>query len=189
MDELPAETWSIRRAGAMEADAIVEILREAALWSARFGELHLAGGGNSPSAEQRELAVAAEQIAGFEGTQIAACMRLQCRDKIYWPDDVEGDALYLHKLAVRRASAGQGWTGRMIDWAVEEGRRSGARFLLLDTLPGTKLVGLYERQWLCTFGRGAETISAAKCRQDGAVVITKAGSASVFTSRTRTISI
>ena len=144
MDELPAETWSIRRAGAMEADAIVEILREAALWSARFGE---------PTwpveeftvAEQRELAVAAEQIAGLEGTRIAACMRLQCRDKIYWPDDVEGDALYLHKLAVRRASAGLGWTGRLIDWAVDEGRRSRARFLRLDTLPGTKLVGLYER--------------------------------------------
>lgn len=63
------------------------------------------------------MAAAGEHIAGFEHTMMTACMRLQRRDEMHWPDAAGAEALYLHKPAVRRAATGKGWTGRMIVWA------------------------------------------------------------------------
>jgi GNAT superfamily N-acetyltransferase len=85
-------------------------------------------------------------ILGFASTQPVACMLLQRTDAIYWPEAAEGSALYLHKLAVRRAHAGCGWGTRMIAWAKSETRRQGIRRLRLDTLADTPLAEFYATQ-------------------------------------------
>jgi len=71
-------------------------------------------------------------------------MLLQRSDETYWPFDPDGEAHYLHKLAVRRIAAGKGWLGRLVRWAHEDAKRAGARYLRLDTLDRPKLRSMYE---------------------------------------------
>lgn len=82
-------------------------------------------------------------ILGFAGAEPVACMLLQRSDPVYWPKAVEGSALYLHKLAVRRAYAGCGWGSRMIAWAKSEAQRQRIRRLRLDTLADSWLAEFY----------------------------------------------
>ncbi len=121
----------------------IEILREASLWTAGFGPQIWPLEGFTVD-EQRDIAAAGEQVGGFEDSRMVACMRLQRKDPIYWPEDPPGEALYLHKLAVRRASSGKGWTARMVAWAVQECRNENAHALRLDTLANGKLPGYYQ---------------------------------------------
>jgi GNAT superfamily N-acetyltransferase len=136
-------TWQVRRVYGDEALEAIEILHEASVWTSSFGAPIWPFGGFTRE-EQERLAAAGEQIGGFEGAEMVACMRLQRSDPVFWPDDPPGEALYLHKLAVRRAASGRGWTARLVAWAVEECRRAGARALRLDTLANDKLPRHYE---------------------------------------------
>lgn len=47
----------------------------------------------------------------------AACMALTDYDPTFWPNIQEGQSLYLHKVAVKRAFAGKGFTKELIDFA------------------------------------------------------------------------
>jgi GNAT superfamily N-acetyltransferase len=135
--------WQVRRVYDAEALEAIEILHEASVWTSTFGEPIWAFGSFTPE-ELHRIAVAGEQIGGFEGTQMVACMRLHESDPIFWADDPPGEALYLHKLAVRRSASGRGWSARLVQWAVEECRKKGARALRLDTLANDKLPRHYE---------------------------------------------
>jgi GNAT superfamily N-acetyltransferase len=142
---MDAESCQVRRVYGDEALEAIDILREAALWTARFGRPIWPPDG-FPIDEQRDIAAAGEQVGGFEESRMVACMRLQKKDNVFWPDDPPGEALYLHKLAVRRAASGKGWTARMVAWAVSECRKANARALRLDTAAHTKLPAYYESQ-------------------------------------------
>ena len=133
----------VRRVYDVEALGAIDILREASVWTSTFGQ-PIWPLESFTVDDQREIAAAGEQVGGFEESEMVACMRLQKRDRIFWPDDPPGEALYLHKLAVRRASSGKGWTARMVDWAVGECRTENARALRLDTLANGKLPAYYE---------------------------------------------
>lgn len=52
--------------------------------------------------------------------------------RLWMPDEQAEPALYLHKLAVDRKSAGDGLGMRIIDWAGDQAARAGARWLRLD---------------------------------------------------------
>ena len=83
-------------------------------------------------------------FGGFEGGELAAVFCVHDADALYWPDSATGDALYLHKIAVRRQSMGSGWLAHILTWSeAEAGRRQTPR-LRLDTLAYSRLVGLYE---------------------------------------------
>lgn len=132
----------IRVVGPQHAAQALLILREASQW--------LAGRGLRPWSEydlQRTdlpgQSAAGCLILGFSSTGPAACMLLQRSDPHYWPRAREGSALYLHKLAVRRAYAGCGWGTRMIAWAKTETQARGIRRLRLDTLPDSPPAELY----------------------------------------------
>ena len=95
---------------------------------------------------ERDFLTAAELgqlLMGFCGDRPAATMLLQSSDPVYWPDAAPNTALYLHKIAVRREFAGHGWLTRLIDFAVNDARYHGIRWLRLDTLCGSPLEGLY----------------------------------------------
>jgi GNAT superfamily N-acetyltransferase len=120
----------------------VSILREAALWALRTGRPTWAP--NALRAAAYESAAAAgELVLGYQDGKPVACMLLQRRDNVYWPNDPVGEALYVHKVAVRRIAAGKGWVGRLVQWAREDARCVGARYLRLDTLNRPKLLTLY----------------------------------------------
>jgi GNAT superfamily N-acetyltransferase len=100
-----------------------------------------------PAFAAGELFVARRQDNG----EAVGAMSLQEEDRIFWPEVPPGEALFLHKLAVRRAAAGCGVSRCMIRWAADEARRRGLRSLRLDC-DGTRpaLRTFYESAG-CTF--------------------------------------
>jgi GNAT superfamily N-acetyltransferase len=75
----------------------------------------------------------------------AATFTLLLDDPKFWGERLP-DAVYLHKLAVRRAFAGRGLGVQVVDWVVEEAKRLGRGFVRLDCqrdLPGIR--DYYER--------------------------------------------
>ncbi len=102
------ESWGGRAAAA--------ILREAATWAAQQG-IDVWRLDELQDADFERAAAAGEVVLGFEGAEVAATMLLQSADPVYWPDDPPGAALYVHKVGVRRASAGRGWLARIIEFA------------------------------------------------------------------------
>jgi GNAT superfamily N-acetyltransferase len=75
----------------------------------------------------------------------AATFTLLVDDPKFWGERPP-DAVYLHKLAVRRAFAGRGLGARIVEWVGEEAARRGRAFVRLDCqrdLPGIRRY--YER--------------------------------------------
>jgi GNAT superfamily N-acetyltransferase len=135
---------NVIRVGPEFAGEAVGILREAAAWALGRGVDVWA------DAELREwdFVAAAELgqlLMGFSGGRSAATMLLQSSDPVYWPEAAPHTALYLHKIGVRREFAGHGWLTRLIEFAVNDARDLGVRWLRLDTLCRSPLEGLYAR--------------------------------------------
>jgi len=86
-----------------------------------------------------------ELIGGFAGRKMTCTMRLQQTDLVHWPQDATGDALYLHKLAVRRAAAGQDWPAELVQFARDRAIEAGVATIRLDTLGRLPLIELYGR--------------------------------------------
>jgi hypothetical protein len=85
-----------------------------------------------------------EFFGGFEGRELAAVFCLCESDTDLWPEATSGEALYLHKLAVRIASRGTGWTGAVINWVSRQANERGCLKLRLDTVAESRLVDLYK---------------------------------------------
>jgi len=69
---------------------------------------------------------------------------VELEDLVYWPEKAPASALYLHKIAIRRAFAGQTWLSRLIGFAVDEATKEGIPLLRLDTILRPKLQSIYE---------------------------------------------
>ena len=135
---------TVRRAALAEVHDAIAIIREAAAWAAARGIDVWA------PREIREKAFEAsarkaELLIGFADTTPAATMLLQAEDPVYWPDEAPASALYLHKVAVRRSFAGQGWLACLIDFAVVEASSASISRLRLDTILRPKLRLMYEQ--------------------------------------------
>jgi GNAT superfamily N-acetyltransferase len=89
-------------------------------------------------------------------------MFLQTVDDFYWPEAAPGAALYIHKLAVRRAFAGQGLLGEMLAFAAADARARGIPLLRLDTFLRPAMQLMYERHG---FSVVAETPRTVRGRQ------------------------
>lgn len=137
-------SWFIKRATPEEAGEALSILREVAQWLVDIGRPLWPVESFQLDAVRR-AALAGELILGFAESRPVASMQLQARDERFWPDDPPGEALYMHKVAVRRCAAAQQWSTRLIAWAREEAQNAGARFLRLDTADRHELLALYQR--------------------------------------------
>jgi ribosomal protein S18 acetylase RimI-like enzyme len=80
------------------------------------------------------------------GDPAAACL-LTFEDWIFWPDVPAGTSGFIHKLAVRRAFAGQGYAQTLIRHAASICADKGIRSLKLDCDP--------DRKGLCKFYQSA----------------------------------
>jgi GNAT superfamily N-acetyltransferase len=99
--------------------------------------------------------IARDEVFGWiEGATLLASMLLQTEDATHWPDDGLGDALYLHKLAVRRSEAGRGLGVALVRFAEETARERGVPFLRLDTAPDGPLPAYYARLGFVEDARG-----------------------------------
>jgi RimJ/RimL family protein N-acetyltransferase len=149
LSELTSQASSapvICQASPAEAGIVSAILTEAAEWLAARGQ---------PLWKDGELApgVVGSDVAGglfylvWIGNDVAAVFKMQDEDLLFWPDLPQGEAIYLHRIAVRRQYAG----GKMLDTIIAFARQAtvtkGRRFLRLDCEASRpKLCAVYEKR-------------------------------------------
>lgn len=73
--------------------------------------------------------------------KVACAFILHNSDTEYWKDS--GEAIYLHKLCVNREYAHRNMTKSVIEAIKEECRKSGIKYVRLDTGPDEKVVRKY----------------------------------------------
>jgi GNAT superfamily N-acetyltransferase len=121
----------VRQAAPAEAALVSELLVEAAGWLRERG---------TPLWEPDQIGtaqVAPDVEAGLfflarSGPEAVGTMRLAATDPRFWPDATPGEALYLHRLAVRRAASGGGTSSALLGWAAQHAASRGAQYLRLD---------------------------------------------------------
>lgn len=75
-------------------------------------------------------------------------------DQIIWgPDD--GQAAYVHRLAIDRTFAGQGLGDQMLDWAEAQSRALGKRYLRLDCVGQNERLNRYYSRRFAFKGQGS----------------------------------
>jgi ribosomal protein S18 acetylase RimI-like enzyme len=121
----------IRRATEEEVPAVAAILDEATAYVATKGYDQWPV--PYPQEELRGRWLAGELFVAEEESRLAAAFVLQAEDRPFWGDHAD-DALYLHKLAVRRAFAGRGLGVRIVEWAATQVAAAGRSFLRLDCM-------------------------------------------------------
>jgi GNAT superfamily N-acetyltransferase len=140
------ERWDLGVAGASLAHAarhdlpsVFEILEDAARWVQSIGMETWPPGSflTEGSKERGQLMRAFDERVLYVATvdaEPAGTLSLFDRDERFWPG-APRDALYVHKLAVRRRFGGRGLGVALIRWADDQARDRGKRFLRLDTSP------------------------------------------------------
>jgi len=121
----------IRRAIAGEVNLVSEILTEAAQWLRGCGMTLWQPEQLTPEQTAPDVA-AGNFFLAWSGPAAVGTMRLTPSDPRFWPDALPGEALYLHRLAVRRANAGGRVSSALLRWAVAHATAEGVAFLRLD---------------------------------------------------------
>ena len=123
--------------------AVAALLDEATVWVGERGYEQWP----LPFPEE-EIVAAIERgevyVAELDGAAVAT-VTLLWDDPMYWPDK-PSDGVYVHKLAVSRACAGQRIGQAIVEWADRTAAAAGRGFLRLDCLrdnPGIR--SYYER--------------------------------------------
>jgi len=122
-----------------ETDALI---RSAAEWLIKKGE-PLWGPNETSRDELVRVAQLGELVVGRVAGELASCMYLHNEDRLFWPQVREGEAFYIHRLAVARTFAGRGYAHAMLEWAANDARAKGRPYLRLDCEPRAKLLALY----------------------------------------------
>jgi ribosomal protein S18 acetylase RimI-like enzyme len=68
----------------------------------------------------------------WSGPQALGAMRLTTSDPAFWPEAQPNEAVYLHRLAVRRAASGGEVSSALLRFALKRAAELGARHLRLD---------------------------------------------------------
>jgi GNAT superfamily N-acetyltransferase len=90
-----------------------------------------------------------EVFLACEGEDVVGCLTLdEYADPEFWsPEDDPASALYVHRMIVRRSSAGRDVGRAMLDWCAREAARRGRTKLRLDAWrTNHSLHRYYERQ-------------------------------------------
>ncbi|GLX71020.1 GNAT family N-acetyltransferase [Paenibacillus glycanilyticus] len=122
---------TIRNIYPSEFDLFIEVLIEGARWIAKH---------STPMWSESDLTVQRLMdgltidnfYAAFEDGKVAAVMILQEEDSFFWPEDRFGDALYIHKLCIRRQYAKTGLVGSMLAFAEKRASSLNKSYLKLD---------------------------------------------------------
>jgi predicted N-acetyltransferase YhbS len=123
---------NVRRAQREDAVTVAALLDEATVW------VNDLGFSQWPLPFPRDQLIAAIDrgevyvVESEEGEPVATVSMLS-DDPVYWGDRPP-DALYVHKLAVRRDWAGRGIGAAVVEWANAEAAEAGRDFLRVDCL-------------------------------------------------------
>jgi GNAT superfamily N-acetyltransferase len=136
----------IREASAADTRLVADTLIEAAKWVEQLdGTVMWVEGELEEDCVRAEVDSGMFIVAEIDG-QIAGALRFQLEDRLFWPDLDGCDSAFVHRLAVRRAFAGQGVSRALLEWAVNRSRALGRRYLRLDCdADRPRLRAFYER--------------------------------------------
>lgn len=136
----------VRTATPRERSLVSSILEEAHAWLVAR-DLSLWSPSTLTPEALRPDVEAGHYVLAFSGEDAAGTARLTRDDFLYWPDAVGERALYLHRLAVRRAHAGSAVSGALLQAGLERARDAECDFLRLDCRADVpRLRDLYTRQ-------------------------------------------
>lgn len=83
----------------------------------------------------------------YVGNDPAGCVVIADNDPIFWKGIPKGESLYIHKLAVKRKFAGQGYSKILINCAKNIARERGIKTVRLDCEQyQPRLRAVYERE-------------------------------------------
>ena len=75
----------------------------------------------------------------------AGVVKFQTEDLEYWPDIMQSDSTFIHRLAVRRSFAGGSVSTQIFQWAIDRTRELGRYFVRLDCVADRpRLRSVYE---------------------------------------------
>lgn len=142
MSETPG--YTVRVAVPSESPVVIALVNEAAAWlEARGIPLWTA-----TELEPRQMVHDVEAgyyVLAFDAQHAVGVMRFTWVDEEFWPEARDGEAGYVHRLAVRRTHAGRQVPRTLLDWAAQQVGRRGRPWLRLDCeARRPKLRALYE---------------------------------------------
>jgi GNAT superfamily N-acetyltransferase len=136
----------IRHATTDDTPALVDTLIEAANWVKRLDGTTMWVEGELEEHRVRSEVEAGLFVVAEVDRRLVGAMRFQLEDRLFWPDLDADDSAFVHRLAVRRAYAGQRISTALLHWAVERARLLNRRYLRLDCdAERSRLRALYER--------------------------------------------
>jgi GNAT superfamily N-acetyltransferase len=127
---MPSEL-TIRQAMPPDAGVVVDILNEAASWLQQAGMAMWKADELVAGRIAADVGLGLFFLAEASGAP-AGTIKFQLEDGLFWPDAREGDAAYVHRLAIRRSHAGTGLSSALLRWAVDRTRGLGRAYLRLD---------------------------------------------------------
>lgn len=154
---MPTNAWcqparlplTIRRATPNDLPAVLALLAEAARWLHAIGVRQWPAEGFPAGRIQPLIDAGVVYLfhTAWDPGAPAATMALDRQaDPEFWrPADRPDDALYVHKLAVSRAHAGEGLGGALLDWAALRAAAQGRRWLRLDCAKDNARLQAYYR--------------------------------------------
>ena len=141
---------TVARASLTHLGQVVELLEEAAAWTSDMGLQSWSPGsfrdpeGRGGKEIRRSIEEENVYICFVENLPVGT-VTLQPNDPVFWPN-ASDDALYVHKLAVKRSAAGMGLGAAIITWADLQAHHRGKHFLRLDTLSSNAPLRRYYEQ-------------------------------------------
>ena len=115
-----------------DVDHAIGIIREVAQWCEKTGKNMWKL--DELTEENLVKGLSPENFCiGMMNNEGVCSMILQWNDTLFWPDVEKNESGFIHKLCVRREYAGQGFSNKMVEYAREECKRRGVRYLRLDT--------------------------------------------------------
>ncbi len=130
-EPLSSAPMQIEQALPEEAATVAGVLNEAAQWIAAEGRPLWTATDIAPERIRRDTEAGSYFIARKNG-EVAGVVRLDLEDPHFWPEIESGSSVFVHKLAVRRAWAGQGVPIALLGFARERARGLGRPWLRLD---------------------------------------------------------
>jgi ribosomal protein S18 acetylase RimI-like enzyme len=135
----------LRSAVASEVPALVQILNEAQDYKAGQGDEDW---GDTPftTEEVGEMVATGNTYVGTVDGQPAAAVMLTWEDAPIWDEKgVDEQAAYVHRLAVGDRFRGQHLGEQILEWAGDEARKAGRKYLRLDCPAGNEKLQSYYR--------------------------------------------
>ena len=128
-----------------DTNTVAEILGEAARWLEEHGIALWRLDELLPRNVTKDINSGLFFLALVDG-EPAGTIRYQLEDPVFWPDVVQDDSAFVHRLAVRKRFAGGEISSALIRWAITRTHSLGRRYLRLDCEASRpRLRAVYER--------------------------------------------